>query len=613
MHLQVVIVNFAKRQSGKLLCWTRVVWRSVLLFLLLCPIALGEAENSEPQKSPAQQLELADSVKTSDHARFDRILERLLPLKPSFPEDTQWYFAYLKAWDIAYHGDYGSAVRRLNMIARESPRADMRIRAGTTLMNIDAEALQYDRAFRRLVELMSEVPQIHNRRASAQLYATAAILYNKVGEYDLAISSADHLLVPGSPGSDQCKGHYFKLLAIYHKGQLRIGDPQIDLTRQICGDSGELMLSNSLRILLAKLQLSKGNSVAALALLSKHASEVQETGYAELISMFDSVLAEAYLQTGDPRHAEKYARRVITTSSEQKYSESLAHAYKVLYLVSKARGNTDAALSWYEKYAAADKGYLNEVSAKSLAYQKVKQRVQSSRAQTETAQKQNRILQLQQTLSEKVAETRGLYAALLLGVLVVLSAWVWRLLRAQRRLRTLAEHDSLTGISNRQHFVDAASGLLNSCRRAGGECSLILLDLDHFKLVNDNHGHAVGDAVLKQTVVACQEQMRSSDLFGRLGGEEFGILLPNCRLAVAVAQAERIRGAIAALSNASHETPDVSASIGVASTARASYELRQLMIHADDALYRAKRNGRDRVAVSDGTVSMVRTSFPSVG
>ncbi len=562
---------------------------------------------------PAQQLNLADTVKSSDHDQFKQILAGLEQSAGSLPEDARWRLRYLQAWELAYLGQYTKASSQLSLIMRDCPNRDLRFRAQVTQMNIDTVSLQYDSAFQRLVKLIDEVPDITSTQARTQFYATAAILYNKVGEYDLATSAADKLLTADSSSSTLCKGRYFKLLAAYNSGQLSTSDPAIDVAQTTCAEAGEAMLGNSLRILLAKLDLSRGNPVSALGVLTPHYHEVLKTGYAELIADFEAEMAQAYLQSGDPKNAAIYATRVVDASTDQDYSESLAVACKTLYQIYKARGDTAAALSWYEKYTSADKGYLNEVTAKSLAYQKVKQRVQASQARTDAVQKQNRILQLQQTLSEKVAETRGLYATLLLIALVLVCVWVLRLLRSQKRLRKLAEIDSLTGIFNRQYFVNAGVPLLEACRKEGANASLILIDLDHFKLVNDTHGHATGDAVLKRTALACQGQLRSKDLFGRLGGEEFGIVMPNCELDMAVEYAERIRSAIAALSGASDDTPDVTASVGVASTARANYDLRQLMIHADDALYRAKRDGRNRVAVSDGTISIVRTSFSTVG
>jgi diguanylate cyclase (GGDEF)-like protein len=112
----------------------------------------------------------------------------------------------------------------------------------------------------------------------------------------------------------------------------------------------------------------------------------------------------------------------------------------------------------------------------------------------------------------------------------------------------------------------------------------------------------VGDRVLLRAVEACKTYLRSTDIFGRLGGEEFGILLPECTLEQVVVRAEQIRLAIATAST-DEDTPSIpiSASFGVSSVVHSGYELRQLLIHADEALYRAKREGRNRVSVVDHT------------
>jgi diguanylate cyclase (GGDEF)-like protein len=183
---------------------------------------------------------------------------------------------------------------------------------------------------------------------------------------------------------------------------------------------------------------------------------------------------------------------------------------------------------------------------------------------------------------------------LLLLVIAFIMLWTYRLKRSQLRFQKLARRDGLTGIVNRQHFMDEAKSMLQSGSRSGREICLILVDLDNFKTVNDTHGHVAGDGVLRQTVEMCQLHMRSADLFGRLGGEEFGVMLPDCGLETAKTRAEELRQAIAAFAQAGVEIT-VSASFGVASTRASGYDLRQILIHADSALYRAKRAGRNRV------------------
>ena len=150
---------------------------------------------------------------------------------------------------------------------------------------------------------------------------------------------------------------------------------------------------------------------------------------------------------------------------------------------------------------------------------------------------------------------------------------------------------------------------LKYCGKSAREACVIVIDLDNFKAVNDSYGHAAGDLVLKRAVSICQSRLRSIDIFGRLGGEEFGIVLPDCTLEAAVQRAEELRTAIVGLCSGegSIEFP-VSASFGVAATKASGYDLRQLLIDADGALYQAKREGRNRVVVfqtqANGSVSV---------
>jgi diguanylate cyclase (GGDEF)-like protein len=270
----------------------------------------------------------------------------------------------------------------------------------------------------------------------------------------------------------------------------------------------------------------------------------------------------------------------------------------VLYEVDKKAGDSNGALANLEKYVAAHDGYLSRLSAKALAYQIVKQQVLAKKLQIETLNKQNQILTLQQKLNKKAVEASRLYIVLLLLVLASIALWTYRIKRSQLRFMRLARRDGLTGIFNRQHFVNEAELLLQYCRKSSRDACLVLIDLDHFKAVNDTHGHAVGDRVLQRAVEACKTYLRSTDIFGRLGGEEFGILLAECTLEQVLVRAEQIRLAIATTA-AGEDAPGipVSASFGVSSVAHSGYELRQLLIHADEALYRAKREGRNRVSV----------------
>ena len=169
--------------------------------------------------------------------------------------------------------------------------------------------------------------------------------------------------------------------------------------------------------------------------------------------------------------------------------------------------------------------------------------------------------------------------------------------RDELHQKLAAQTDELTGAANRRSLLERGTALLQSCRDRKLTAAVLLLDLDHFKSVNDRFGHDIGDNVLRATAQALSEVLRKGDLFGRVGGEEFACCLPNTSAHEATAVAERIRQAISKLCLMS---PDgairVTASIGIASTDRAGYDFAELMKAADAALYEAKASGRDRVA-----------------
>jgi diguanylate cyclase (GGDEF)-like protein/PAS domain S-box-containing protein len=166
----------------------------------------------------------------------------------------------------------------------------------------------------------------------------------------------------------------------------------------------------------------------------------------------------------------------------------------------------------------------------------------------------------------------------------------------EEKLRELATRDSLTGAANRRHFVELAQRERERSLRSKSALSLCLFDADHFKRINDDYGHVAGDHALTTMARAAQGALRAADVLGRLGGEEFAILLPDTDLTGALVVAERVRVAVASSVVRSSEGSEISVtiSVGVAQL-KADESLEQLLKRADVALYAAKDHGRDRV------------------
>ena len=160
-----------------------------------------------------------------------------------------------------------------------------------------------------------------------------------------------------------------------------------------------------------------------------------------------------------------------------------------------------------------------------------------------------------------------------------------------------AQTDELTGLKNRRAFFEHAQQLFDYCQHHHMPLCAVMLDMDHFKHINDTHGHQVGDEVLRQIGHVISRSFRAADIHGRLGGEEFAVLLPDTTLEQAQGIAGQLLEAIAVL----HPAPGlhITASLGVAEACEVGQDLHKLINAADKALYRAKDQGRNRVVVAE--------------
>ncbi|MBW6399437.1 GGDEF domain-containing protein [Roseomonas sp. HJA6] len=171
--------------------------------------------------------------------------------------------------------------------------------------------------------------------------------------------------------------------------------------------------------------------------------------------------------------------------------------------------------------------------------------------------------------------------------------------RLEAQLAALSLTDPLTGLANRRGFLARALPAIAVTRRNGGDCAVVVIDLDRFKAINDSFGHAAGDAVLCGVAGIIAEAVRGADVVGRLGGEEFALLLPGADAASAALAAERLRGLVAVgVPHPGGERVTMSAGVATLGTEEESEAALDAALRAaDGALYAAKRGGRDQVRV----------------
>ena len=592
-------------------CQPRRAGHVALGALVLLSCFLGGGVLAATPDDPAQLLKQADAARLTDYAQFTRLLQSLQARAQQLSGHEREALEYLQGWNSAYKGDYPSALAQLGKLADSASDLTVQFRATTTIVNLSTLARRYEEAFSRLNHLLEMLPRIADGDAREQALQVAAYTYVEVGQYDLTLRYSQMLIDENWAGRGECKGGELQVEALNRNGRLTSDAPLKAAIASCEKLAGGKLFAAAIRTFAAQFYIAHERYDDALAVLEERYAEVVRSKYGRLISGYDSLLAQAYEKQGRQALAQQFARASVQNSVANEYTEPLVNAYATLYELAKAHGDYKSALAYHEQYALADKAYLTDVSARHLAYQKISHENLANKLQLDALNRENRVLQLQRELTAKAVEASRLYIALLGLCVVFIGFWAYRTKRSQLHFMTLSRLDGLTGISNRPHFMELAQKALDSGREHGKanaagrvreDTCIALCDLDHFKAINDKHGHATGDYVLRRVVSACKPYMRPNDVFGRFGGEEFGFLFPACEPGEARRRSEELRQAIANITTRQDALEmTVSASFGVASTRGSGMQLRQLLAHADAALYEAKRAGRNRVVVHDGT------------
>ena len=534
----------------------------------------------------------------NNQARFHAALLALERQRPYLTQHQQQYVEYWEAWETLNKGNYTRSSRMFMQLTEHADDVSLVARAKSQLVKIYMVNRKYVKAFTLANVLIRNLDKITDPvvRNDILIQAIEILLWQK--QYDQALKYARQLQADATSDKDRCKADYSVTNTLLQRGGvLNASSPQFRQTIDMCLKAGLLGFANTMRLNWAGLMDDEGHPERALAFLDRIAPDIMKTGFkAHVISLYVT-RAQAYLIEGKYAQADKWAQAGLSAGVPGSYTWTRQAAYKVLYQAQEHAGRYRAALASYKHYMAQYRASADQTKAQALAYQIVMQDVLTKRLKLAELSRQNRILQLRQSLDSKSAETNRLYMLLLLLTLASIAFWAWRIKHSQIRFRKMARHDELTGVFNRQYFFEQAGHALRRLRKTGGHACLMILDMDHFKRINDAHGHAAGDIVLKHVARICREHLRDSDVFGRLGGEEFAILLPGSSLAQGAGIGERMRRSLAhaPVRVREDQTVTITTSIGLAHTDTHGHALKPLLMAADHALYEAKRGGRNRL------------------
>ena len=578
------------------------LWRVLCVCTALAWAPLSPAEDA----SYGALLQQADGLRSADAQKFADVLGQLdARIAEATPVQRQ-QLRYLHSYRLALGGDFKGAIRDLRELFDEVVDPSLKFRVGAFLANNYAATREFAEGLGYLDRTLALLPQVTDLELRLQGLVGASVMYNQVGQHDLALHYAEQILAESPGGRTRCMADFMRLEALFNLDDQPQADAEFSERIARCEAQGEGLVAGFIRGYQARNLARQGRQAEAADLLLAHLAEVESTRYPRLIGEIQSLLAEYRLALGDVAQAQAHARRAIENSSGIAYSLPLVMAHKVLYECALRQGDSADALTHYRSYAEADRAYLDAIKARELAVQLVKHETLQKTQTIELLNRQNRVLQLEQQVARQAATNSQLLLALALILLASLATWAWRARRTHRHMRRLAEIDGLTGISNRRHFTQRAEALLATAARTRSSACLILFDLDLFKSINDHYGHATGDWVLRQVVAVCAPLLRGQDCFGRIGGEEFAVLMADADPQAGSALAERLREAIAGI-DARHGGArfHVSASFGIAAAADADFLLDRLMARADEAAYVSKLAGRNRVSIWPGAADAV--------
>ncbi|WP_413290014.1 diguanylate cyclase [Bdellovibrio sp. HCB337] len=336
----------------------------------------------------------------------------------------------------------------------------------------------------------------------------------------------------------------------------------------------------------------------ALAFLQRALKVFEEKGLVKNQAQVHLEIANAYRQLKLYPHATRALEKTEDLFGAQVSLSQKADLAEQQTLLFKEQGRWQEA---YRKLTEFQK-YSEEHILKQKEEQLLRQQLKFEIARKEN---DNLILRRENELKEQKLQDSNRIRALQVSVMALVAAlcslvgvFLIRQVRVARKMRTLAHTDELTKIANRRHVITYGEEMLKQCRELNLPFSVLLLDIDFFKKVNDNFGHAIGDIVLSKTAEICASVLRKGDCIGRFGGEEFLVILPASSPQQAAEIADRIctRVAVTTMSDI-HANLRVTISIGAASDITSSKSLEELTAKADEALYHVKNNGRNGIKV----------------
>ncbi len=573
--------------------WISIAGAGCLGILVSAWIPAGQAQGESLDLDT--RLDRIERINRTEHWRTAReaIEELESAVEAEGREDQRIRLARLSAHNLALAGRVDAAMDNLDLYLHRASDATQRLRLLALQANLASVSGQPERAFELLRTALETEDEVNDPTARSELFGVAARMLAEAGETERAHrlgEQAVELAELADSDHPRCLARARLAAALGSNPDLERQEQRLQAALGACTTAGNLIFTGSVLLGLAELNRQQGDLEPAEALIDRARLNFTRAGYA--IGINDSRLVEARVDfdRAELDRALDHAHQAAAAFALARRWQRLADTHRLMREIAEQQSDHERALHHAQAGLVARERVIEQDRARRLAHLQIDFELGEMEQALSVLRQQSRVRELEARAREQQRQLE-LLGHVLAGTLgLVLLILLIHALRERRYYQGRSRRDSLTGLYNHTHFFELAEASLDKAGK-NTPVTLIIADIDHFKRINDSHGHQVGDQVLRRTAARFQETFARRGVVGRIGGEEFAVLLPATSPTAAAERVEQLR---ARLNTGRSDDPplDITMSFGIAG-AGAGETIAELRQRADQMLYRAKRAGRD--------------------
>jgi len=551
-----------------------------------------------------EQLALARQLNATTHWRSGRsILEDIEPelARASVRQRNRYDLAL--AHNLALGGAPAAGLELIEQVLARRLEPDLHVHALSLAANLATAERSYERAFAYVRSGMNLLPEVAGPAAHAGLLGIAGRLYAEAGEVEQGIALARRAIdfairVPSNAtGGSPCVAWQRLTAALEMSDDSGASLEAATKGLEHCLSEQNGHFTGALKSLIGELHLQQGKLAEAEQWLAQALTLQHAIGHLSGSLLTRLRMMDLQLRQGGPAPDAALIDELVSHFRARRYWDRKARTHQLAARFAERDRDFSSAIEHLQRESVARERHAARQRSRRSAFLEIQYNMDARRRELALLQEEARVSELERTTTRQQATLRR-SAELGAGVLIALLALgLFRASQERRHYQNLSRQDGLTELLNHTSFFEAADSALNRCIANGQPFTLTVGDIDHFKQVNDQLGHLVGDEVLQRVASRMRAEFGDATILGRVGGEEFAIACPGQAIAAVQSRVNALRRRINT-ARSRDQRAQVTMSFGVAQF-DGSETIEQLRKRADQSLYKAKQDGRDRVVTAD--------------